>query len=106
MVGCMGDTKFHFRIRQCPSRRPPNTCYMNYNKDCPAALQVDFDYTCVLKGYLYSISLKIPFPVLFNTFFFFQADNAHYYGFVYFRQTKDKSIRRGYFQKVNSIKFL
>ena len=29
----------------------------------------------------------------------FQGDNAHYYGFVYFRQTKDKSIRRGYFQK-------
>ena len=29
-----------------------------------------------------------------------QAESAHYYGFVYFRQTKDKSIRRGYFQKV------
>ncbi|KAJ8301413.1 hypothetical protein KUTeg_020400 [Tegillarca granosa] len=28
-----------------------------------------------------------------------QSDNAYYYGFVYFRQTKDKSIRRGYFQK-------
>ena len=32
-----------------------------------------------------------------------QADSAHYYGFVYFRQTKDRSIRRGYFQKVKLV---
>ena len=31
----------------------------------------------------------------------FQADNGYLYGFVYFRQTKDKSIKRGYFQKVH-----
>lgn len=32
--------------------------------------------------------------------FTLQSDEAYYYGFVFFRQTKDKSIRRGYFQKV------
>lgn len=28
-----------------------------------------------------------------------QADEGYFFGYVYFRQTKDKSIRRGYFQK-------
>ncbi|XP_041347796.1 protein DENND6A-like [Gigantopelta aegis] len=64
--GCMGDTHFHFRIRQCPGRRQMIPALFQYNRDCPVSLQ---------------------------------TDNAHYYGFVYFRQTKDRSIRRGYFQK-------
>ncbi|CAL1527157.1 unnamed protein product [Lymnaea stagnalis] len=64
--GCMGDTQFHFRIRQCPGRKPPVRAHSQYNRDCPVSLQLD---------------------------------DAHYYGFVYFRQTKDRSIRRGYFQK-------
>ena len=29
-----------------------------------------------------------------------QPDGAHYYGFSYFRQVKDKGNKRGYFQKV------
>ncbi|KAL5014632.1 hypothetical protein ScPMuIL_008902 [Solemya velum] len=64
--GCMGDTQFHFRIRQCPGRKQTSRTHLLYNRECPVALQ---------------------------------CDNAHYYGFVYFRQTKDKSLRRGYFQK-------
>ncbi|KAI8782166.1 protein DENND6A-like isoform X1 [Biomphalaria glabrata] len=64
--GCMGDTQFHFRIRQCPGRKPLVRAHSQYNRDCPVTLQLD---------------------------------DAHYYGFVYFRQTKDRSIRRGYFQK-------
>ncbi|KAG1699343.1 Protein DENND6B [Nymphon striatum] len=70
--GCMGDTQFHFRIRQCPGNS--QMCHRNniipahaqYNQDCPAPLQVNPSY---------------------------------YYGYVYFRQVKDKSLRRGYFQK-------
>ncbi|XP_066285572.1 protein DENND6A-like isoform X2 [Branchiostoma lanceolatum] len=30
---------------------------------------------------------------------YLHRDQAHYYGYVYFRQVKDKSSRRGYFQK-------
>ncbi|XP_048743475.1 protein DENND6A-like isoform X3 [Ostrea edulis] len=62
--GCMGDTQFHFRIRQSPGRR--HIPKSQLQKDYPHQLQTD-------SGYLY--------------------------GFVYFRQTKDKSIKRGYFQK-------
>ncbi|XP_025107449.1 protein DENND6A-like isoform X2 [Pomacea canaliculata] len=64
--GCMGDTQFHFRIRQCPGRKPTVKAHNAYNRDCPITLQ---------------------------------SESAYYYGFVYFRQTKDRTIRRGYFQK-------
>jgi len=30
----------------------------------------------------------------------FQTDAGYYFGYVYFRQIKDRTIRRGYFQKV------
>lgn len=31
----------------------------------------------------------------------FQRELGHYYGYVYFRQVRDKSLKRGYFQKVS-----
>ncbi|XP_073228779.1 protein DENND6A-like isoform X2 [Porites lutea] len=33
----------------------------------------------------------------------YRSDPAHFYGFAYFRQVKDPSIQRGYFQKVQLI---
>lgn len=30
-----------------------------------------------------------------------QREPAHYLGYVYFRQVKDSSVKRGYFQKVS-----
>lgn len=35
---------------------------------------------------------------------FLQCDKDYYWGYVYFRQVKDKSLPRGYFQKVGSFK--
>ncbi|XP_054707021.1 protein DENND6B-like [Uloborus diversus] len=64
--GCMGDTQFFFRMRQCPLRRPVVSCHENYNLNCAVAVQMD---------------------------------QSHFFGFVYFRQVKDKNIPRGYFQK-------
>ncbi len=64
--GCMGDTQFNFRIRQCHSRPHPYHSRKTYDRNSPVTLQ---------------------------------SDSAHYYGFVYFRQIKDKTSRRGYFQK-------
>ncbi|XP_072027422.1 protein DENND6A-like isoform X2 [Amphiura filiformis] len=64
--GCMGDTQFNFRIRQCQSRTQSHHRSQTYDKNSPNILQ---------------------------------SDVAHFYGFVYFRQVKDKSSRRGYFQK-------
>lgn len=32
----------------------------------------------------------------------FQREPAHYFGYVYFRQVKDSSVKRGYFQKVSA----
>ncbi|XP_038047740.1 protein DENND6A-like isoform X1 [Patiria miniata] len=64
--GCMGDTQFNFRIRQCHGRSHSYNNRKVYDRNSPVALQ---------------------------------SDSGHYYGFVYFRQIKDKSSRRGYFQK-------
>uniref|UniRef100_A0A8C2YUS1 DENN domain containing 6B n=2 Tax=Chinchilla lanigera TaxID=34839 RepID=A0A8C2YUS1_CHILA len=65
--GCLGDTQFSFRMRQCGGHRSPwHADDQPYNSKAPMALQ------------------KEP---------------AHYLGYVYFRQVKDSSVKRGYFQK-------
>lgn len=35
---------------------------------------------------------------------YLQRDDAHFYGYVFFRQVRDKTLKRGYFQK--SVVFL
>lgn len=45
-----------------------------------------------------TVSLLLIWNVL--VFFFPQRDQGYYYGYVYFRQVRDKSLKRGYFQKV------
>ncbi|XP_014404673.1 PREDICTED: protein DENND6B [Myotis brandtii] len=65
--GCLGDTQFSFRIRQCGGRRSPRpTDDRHYDREAPVSLQ---------------------------------RESAHYFGYVYFRQVKDSSVKRGYFQK-------
>ncbi|XP_024593348.1 protein DENND6B isoform X3 [Neophocaena asiaeorientalis asiaeorientalis] len=65
--GCLGDTQFCFRIRQCGGqRRPWHTDDRRCDSGAPVSLQ---------------------------------REPAHYFGYVYFRQVKDSSVKRGYFQK-------
>ncbi|XP_045411300.1 protein DENND6B isoform X2 [Lemur catta] len=65
--GCLGDTQFSFRMRQCGGQRSPwHAEDRQYDSGAPAALQ---------------------------------REPAHYFGYVYFRQVKDSSVKRGYFQK-------
>ncbi|KAM5250588.1 protein DENND6B isoform 2-T2 [Hipposideros larvatus] len=65
--GCLGDTQFSFRIRQCGGQRSPwPTDDRHYDSGAPVSLQ---------------------------------KESAHYFGYVYFRQVKDSSMKRGYFQK-------
>ncbi|XP_051045575.1 protein DENND6B isoform X2 [Phodopus roborovskii] len=65
--GCLGDTQFSFRMRQCGGQRSLwHGDDRPYNNNAPLALQ---------------------------------REPAHYLGYVYFRQVKDSSVKRGYFQK-------
>ncbi|XP_037016638.2 protein DENND6B isoform X2 [Artibeus jamaicensis] len=66
--GCLGDTQFSFRIRQCGGQRSswPTDDGGRYDSEAPVTLQ---------------------------------RESAHYFGYVYFRQVKDSSMKRGYFQK-------
>lgn len=61
-----------------------------YNRDAPVSLQV---------GHLLMTSsptvLLSPCPALSR-----QREVSHFFGYVYFRQVKDVSVKRGYFQKV------
>nr|XP_027206256.1 protein DENND6A-like [Dermatophagoides pteronyssinus] len=68
--GCMGDTQFHFRTKCCTKLAKIRTKYDDYFKD--------YNSKC--------LSLL-------------QVDKSYFYGFVYFRQVKDRNVRRGYFQK-------
>lgn len=68
--GCMGNTKFHICLRLSPDTT--NTT------DTLSTQHLKFNRDCM--------------PVL-------KADSAHYWGFVYFRQVKDSTSKRGYFQK-------
>lgn len=70
--GCMGDTRFHFRLRASPQDGKCSNliaAHLQYNEKCLPTLQ---------------------------------ANPGYYYGFVYFRQVKDKDLPRGYFQKVGT----
>ncbi|XP_077302895.1 protein DENND6A [Arctopsyche grandis] len=65
--GCMGDTRFHVRLRTRAPSAPTSTVPLKrYVARCPLTLQ---------------------------------PDPTHFWGFVFFRQVKDPSLPRGYFQK-------
>ncbi|XP_029828190.2 protein DENND6B isoform X2 [Ixodes scapularis] len=56
--GCMGDTQFQFRIRQCPlPQRPLSPALVAYNAAVATALQVDPVY---FHGYVYFRQVKDP----------------------------------------------
>ena len=68
--GIMGDVQFHFRIRR--------TAGHTVGPPAAAAALTNFNARCL--------------PPL-------QLDQNFLFGFAYFRQVKDSSIRRGYYQK-------
>ena len=67
--GIMGDVQFHFRIR----RSRPSIAHAS-----PKSVHVAYNNKCL--------------PTL-------QMEHNFLFGFTYFRQVKDPSIRRGYYQK-------
>lgn len=66
--GCMGDTKFHIRLRVAANTENTmlSKVHERFNKVCLPSVR---------------------------------SDTGHYWGYVYFRQIKDKNLKRGYFQK-------
>ncbi|GIY08219.1 protein DENND6A [Caerostris extrusa] len=45
--GCMGNTQFYFRMRQCPARKPNLPAHEEFNKHCLVPLQHDKVLCCV-----------------------------------------------------------
>jgi len=76
--GVMGDSQFHFRIRVQPDTSgresgEVSSCHLHTSR-----IHADYNRRC-------------PSTIAF--------DPNYLFGFAYFRQVKDPSIRRGYFQK-------
>lgn len=53
--GCMGDTKFHIRIRQAPNGPSLLPNHVTYNQKCPVFLQADSSY---YYGFVYFRQVK------------------------------------------------
>lgn len=83
-----------------------------YNRDAPVTLQVRAGIAgsclrCVGQSYQ---DINLPTPVWCTpfrhgcdlcVFLSPQTEASHFFGYVYFRQVKDVSVKRGYFQKVS-----
>jgi hypothetical protein len=72
--GVMGDSQFHFRVRLSPGGRSRRTS----GHLAASLVHVEFNRRC-------------PNAL--------QFDPNYIFGFAYFRQVKDSTIRRGYYQK-------
>lgn len=83
--GCMGDTQFHVRLRLAVDRQ-----HTEDNSRFPTTTTTTTETS--------SLSYEHKrFNTKCNAVQ--KADKAHYWGFVYFRQKKEASLPRGYFQK-------
>lgn len=98
--GCLGDTQFSFRFRQSVGRRALKLTEDVYNRDAPVSLQV--------RNLLMEAANTPPLMTSSLTFLLSQCpalspqrELSHFFGYVYFRQVKDVSVKRGYFQKVS-----
>lgn len=79
--GFLGDTQYHFRIKQ----EPVGSSLLNGNSFNNHIKNYD-DYNS-------------------KTIAGLEVDKNFLFGYVFFRQVKDKSLKRGYFQKVDKIYF-
>lgn len=77
-----------------------NICYLAFpdsNSGCMGDTQYSFRIrrTSPLRARNGDVSENVVqnFPAVL------QEDNTHFYGYVYFRQVRDKTLKRGYFQK-------
>jgi hypothetical protein len=73
--GFLGDTQFHFRLKQDTHNTNTNSLSLNHTHN------FEFYNRKTLNG--------------------LEVDKNHLFGYVFFRQVKDKTLKRGYFQKVN-----
>lgn len=104
--GCLGDTQFCFRFRQGSNRKSSLGCFLETtDRDAPPCLKVRRHTQHQRPTYI-NVHYSKHVNHLVKTLFWLcvcvlQREQGHYYGYVYFRQVRDKSLKRGYFQKVS-----
>lgn len=102
--GFLGDTQYHFRFKQDTATRP--LAETEHNESCATLTSAvpnspQQHYTS-FENYISSKTCKIVNYDDYNrkTLTGLEVDKNHLFGYVFFRQVKDKSLKRGYFQKV------
>ncbi len=107
--GLMGDTTYHFRI-QCTSpsaasSRPPAANELTSAKSSTPSSLSSGSTTDANAPDGRRLGKRLSFRDMFdrNCPAPLQSSSTHLFGFVYFRQVKDKSLPRSYFQKVSLV---
>lgn len=110
--GVLGDTQYHFRFKQDHSSAVSvsgltnfNTVSANLNNLALTSLAPKWPSSNAASASSSSVSLASNYDE-FNkrTLPGFEVDRNYMFGYVFFRQVKDKSLKRGYFQKVSLFK--
>lgn len=81
--GFLGDSQFHFRFKQDTALNPLNHIHLNNNLNNSNNSKSQ-NYDCYNSKTLTGL----------------EVEKNYMFGYVFFRQVKDKSLKRGYFQKV------
>jgi hypothetical protein len=109
--GFLGDTQFHFRFKL-----DSNTNHQINNLNVSSSINskqtlstVETNKTCANLTNLNNTTLNTSIKITHHnvnyekynqkTLSGLEVDKDHMFGYVYFRQVKDKSLKRGYFQK-------
>lgn len=71
------------------------------SEGCDSHTHKTYEYTAICTSESGWVYIKIYSDSL--SVCVLQREQGHYYGYVYFRQVRDKSLKRGYFQKVSVI---
>lgn len=92
--GVLGDTQYHFRYKQ-------DLVHFNANSTVSSNLN-----NLALSSTSSCMSNKVNYDEYNRrTLTGLEVDKNYMFGFVFFRQVKDKSLKRGYFQKVSFMSF-
>ena len=105
--GFLGDTQYHFRLKLDAASSgltsPPhhhNHTHLSHQPSSPLTKSLSNSNSSSSPSSLTHLSYD---EYNRRTLAGLEVDKSHMFGYVFFRQVKDKSLKRGYFQKVGDI---
>lgn len=108
-VHCIGVVTFDLELGQAlefsypltvtlSDKERSNICYLSF-PDSNSGCMGDTQYSFRIRSSHYNVNSPSALKCIKNCPVTLLKESAHFHGFVYFRQVRDKTLRRGYFQK-------